>query len=64
MLKQLAQWMIWQQEKGQMTVEYLLLVSMLVGVVIAAFNLYTGPLGEIFETIDSVFNTLRGDIAF
>ena len=63
MLTQLVQTLC-RHEEGQMLVEYLLLLSMLVALVLVTINLYVGPLGEIYAEINQTFGELFGGAAF
>lgn len=62
-LTQSAQWVkcltvFWRNEEGQGVVEYVLLLSMLVGLVLAAMGAFTGPLGNHYATILSSFTEI------
>lgn len=63
MLSQFSQTMCGQEE-GQILVEYLLLLSMLVVVVLVAFSIYAGPLGSIYTSIEEAFGSITTGMRF
>ncbi|MEZ4683041.1 MAG: hypothetical protein R2932_53410 [Caldilineaceae bacterium] len=48
----------WHEQDGQNLIEYMLLLGFLVALVISAMNVYTGPLGALYELITSTFSSL------
>lgn len=55
---------IYSQEEGQMLVEYLLMLSMLVVLVFVAFSMYVEPLGLIYTNIEEAFHNITNGIRF
>jgi len=53
-----------KDEEGQGLAEYSLLVGMMVVLVIGTMNLYTGPLGGLYATIQLTFGPLTDTLAF
>ena len=61
-LNQLAR-TICRQEEGQAMLEYMLLLSLLVALVIASMNIYTGPIGATYAEIKNGLDMVMGGAA-
>jgi Flp pilus assembly pilin Flp len=61
-LTQYAQWMnylrtFWRNEEGQGAMEYMLLLSLMVILVLVTMGAYTGPLGSYYATVLNEFTS-------
>ena len=54
----------WHNEEGQGLLEYMLLVSTMVALVVSVMSLYTGWLGGLYLLIQTTFNALNASLAF